>query len=30
MCSLIRDNGFATAETKPLAAGIVSIYTARK
>jgi demethylmenaquinone methyltransferase / 2-methoxy-6-polyprenyl-1,4-benzoquinol methylase len=30
MCSLIRDNGFATAEAKPLAAGIVSIYTARK
>jgi demethylmenaquinone methyltransferase/2-methoxy-6-polyprenyl-1,4-benzoquinol methylase len=30
MCSLIRENGFATAEAKPLAAGIVSIYTARK
>jgi demethylmenaquinone methyltransferase/2-methoxy-6-polyprenyl-1,4-benzoquinol methylase len=30
MCSLIRDNGFATAEATPLAAGIVSIYTARK
>jgi demethylmenaquinone methyltransferase/2-methoxy-6-polyprenyl-1,4-benzoquinol methylase len=30
MCSLIRANGFAAAETKPLAAGIVSIYTAQK
>jgi demethylmenaquinone methyltransferase/2-methoxy-6-polyprenyl-1,4-benzoquinol methylase len=30
MCSLVRENGFATAEAKPLAAGIVSIYTARK
>ena len=30
MCSLIRENGFATAEAKPLAAGIVSIYTTRK
>jgi demethylmenaquinone methyltransferase/2-methoxy-6-polyprenyl-1,4-benzoquinol methylase len=30
MCSLICSHGFAAAETKPLAAGIVSIYTARK
>ena len=30
MCSLIRANGFAAAEAKPLAAGIVSIYTAQK
>lgn len=30
MCSLIRENGFAQAEAKPLAAGIVSIYTAGK
>ena len=30
MCELIRGNGFAAAEAKPLAAGIVSIYTARK
>jgi len=30
MCSLIRDNGFAEAAARPLAAGIVSIYTARK
>lgn len=30
MCSLICAHGFAKAETKPLAAGIVSIYTARK
>ena len=30
MCSLIRENGFAQAKAKPLAAGIVSIYTARK
>jgi demethylmenaquinone methyltransferase/2-methoxy-6-polyprenyl-1,4-benzoquinol methylase len=30
MCELIRGNGFVSAGTKPLAAGIVSIYTARK
>jgi len=30
MCSLIRENGFAEANALPLAAGIVSIYTARK
>jgi demethylmenaquinone methyltransferase/2-methoxy-6-polyprenyl-1,4-benzoquinol methylase len=30
MCSLIRGNGFASADARPLAAGIVSIYTARK
>jgi demethylmenaquinone methyltransferase/2-methoxy-6-polyprenyl-1,4-benzoquinol methylase len=30
MCSLIRSNGFASADARPLAAGIVSIYTARK
>jgi len=30
MGELIRANGFVTAEAKPLAAGIVSIYTARK
>jgi len=30
MSELIRSNGFAAAEAKPLAAGIVSIYTARK
>jgi len=30
MCELICGNGFASAEAKPLAAGIVSIYTARK
>ena len=30
MCELIRGNGFTGAEAKPLAAGIVSIYTARK
>jgi demethylmenaquinone methyltransferase/2-methoxy-6-polyprenyl-1,4-benzoquinol methylase len=30
MCSLIRSHGFAEATATPLAAGIVSIYTARK
>jgi len=30
MCSLIRSNGFASADARPLAAGIVSIYTATK
>jgi demethylmenaquinone methyltransferase/2-methoxy-6-polyprenyl-1,4-benzoquinol methylase len=30
MCSLIRANGFTAAEANPLAAGIVSIYTAQK
>ena len=30
MCSLIRGHGFASADARPLAAGIVSIYTARK
>jgi demethylmenaquinone methyltransferase/2-methoxy-6-polyprenyl-1,4-benzoquinol methylase len=30
MCRLICGNGFAGAEARPLAAGIVSIYTARK
>jgi demethylmenaquinone methyltransferase/2-methoxy-6-polyprenyl-1,4-benzoquinol methylase len=30
MCELIRGNGFARAGAKPLAAGIVSIYTAQK
>lgn len=30
MCALIRANGFSGAEARPLAAGIVSIYTARK
>ena len=30
MCSLICGNGFTEAEATPLAAGIVSIYTARK
>ena len=30
MCELIRGNSFASADAKPLAAGIVSIYTARK
>ncbi|MFZ9933483.1 MAG: ubiquinone/menaquinone biosynthesis methyltransferase [Chthoniobacterales bacterium] len=30
MCSLVRSHGFAEAAATPLAAGIVSIYTARK